>query len=262
MTAGRKPSFCNGGSGNRDILFGMSVDTVKLIAVRFWRTSFLVAVVLWYSPYVDVPVRLLTWVAIAVSLGGAVIVYWGKPVIRWSLLGLYAAAILFLVCPFHRPVDRPALQSRYCAALKSYMGCHYVWGGQGYFGIDCSGFVQKGMMDALATRGLTTFDPSLLRDSLSLYWHRTTAKVIGEGFAGRTAVTTCTSLNALDYALLQPGDMAVTAVGDHVMAYLGNRMWIAADPGAGKVTTFTIPEPKNAYFFTPMRIVRWKTLAE
>jgi len=39
-------------------------------------------------------------------------------------------------------------------------------------------------------------------------------------------------------------------------------MWIAADPGAGKVTTFTIPEPKNAYFFTPMRIVRWKTLAE
>ena len=241
----------------------MSVDVVKLIAIRFWRTSFLVAVVLWYSPCVDVPIRLLTWVAIAVALIGAVIVSWSKPMIRWSLLGLYAGAILFLAYPFHRPVDRPSLQSRYCASLKSYMGCRYVWGGQGYFGIDCSGFVQKGMMDALAVGGVTSLNPALLRESLSLYWHRTTAKVIGEGFAGRTVpVTTCTSLNALDYSLVQPGDMAVTAGGDHVMAYLGDRTWIAADPGVGKVTTFTIPDQKNAYFFTPMRIVRWKMLAE
>jgi hypothetical protein len=240
----------------------MTVDTVKLIAIRFWRTSCLVAVVLWYSPYVDAPIRLLTWAAIAVALVGAVIVYWRKPVIRWSLLGLYAAAILFLALPFHRSVDRPALQSRYCAALKSYMGCHYVWGGQGYFGIDCSGFVQKGMMDALAMRGITSLDPALERASLSLYWHRTTAKVIGEGFAGRTIpVTTCPSLNTLDYSLVQPGDMAVTAGGEHVMAYLGDRTWIAADPTADKVTTFTIPEQTNAYFSTPMQIVRWRLLA-
>jgi hypothetical protein len=234
----------------------------KLIAIRLWRTSFLVAMVLWYSPYVDVPIRLLTWAAIAVALVGAVIVYWPRPAIRWSLLGLYAALILFLAWPSHRPVDRPLLQSRYCAALKSYAGCRYIWGGQGYFGIDCSGFVQKGMMDALAMRGMTSLDPALLRDSLSLYWHRTTAKVIGEGFGGRTVpVTICTSLNALDYSLVQPGDMAVTAGGDHVMAYLGDRTWIAADPGVGKVATFTIPEQKNGYFFTPMRIVRWKLLA-
>ncbi len=111
-------------------------------------------------------------------------------------------------------------------------------------------------------RGMTSFDPALLRDSLSLYWHRTTARVIGEGFASRTVpVTLCTSLNALDYSLVQPGDMAVTSGGDHVMAYLGDRTWIAADPGVGKVATFTIPEQKNTYFFTPMRIVRWNILA-
>jgi len=68
------------------------------------------------------------------------------------------------------------------------------------------------------------------------------------------------SLKSLDYSLLMPGDLAVTADGDHVMAYLGNQTWIAADPGVGKVTTFTIPEHKNAYFSTPMRVVRWKIL--
>ena len=155
-----------------------------------------------------------------------------------------------------------ALQSDYCAALKAYTGTHYVWGGQGCLGIDCSGLVQKGMMDALASRGVGTLDPALVRSSLWLYWHRTTAKVIGQGFAGRTVqVTAASTLNTLDYSLVQPGDMAVTAGGDHVLAYLGERTWIAADPGGGKVTTFRIPEAKNAYFFTPMRIVRWKVLA-
>jgi hypothetical protein len=57
-----------------------------------------------------------------------------------------------------------------------------------------------------------------------------------------------------------PGDLAVTTSGDHVLAYLGEKEWIAADPGERKVTKFTIPEKKNAYFYTPMRIVRWRIL--
>ena len=240
----------------------MPVGLLKRIAPGLWRLSIPLTVVFWYSPYVDFPIRVLTWSSLAVALLGAVIVYWHKPSVRWSLLGLYAAVILFLAVPLHHPVDRPALQANYCAALKSYLDCRYVWGGQGYFGVDCSGLVQKGMMDALARQGFTHGDSTLVRQSLSLYWHRTTAKVIGQGFAGRTVpVTTCLMLNTLDYSLLQPGDMAVTAGGDHVMAYLGNRTWIAADPGVGKVTTFTIPEKINAYFSTPMRIVRWKLLS-
>ena len=68
-------------------------------------------------------------------------------------------------------------------------------------------------------------------------------------------------MNALDYSLVMPGDLAVTASGDHVMAYLGDKTWIAADPVEGKVTKFVIPEQKNVYFSTPMRIVRWKVLS-
>ncbi len=109
---------------------------------------------------------------------------------------------------------------------------------------------------------LRTLKPGLVREGIWVYWHRTTAKVLGEGDLGRTyAVTTCTNLNALDYSLLMPGDLAVTASGDHIMAYLGDKTWIAADPGEGKVARFVIPELRNAYFSTPMRIVRWKILS-
>jgi hypothetical protein len=101
----------------------------------------------------------------------------------------------------------------------------------------------------------------MVRQGIWVYWHRTTAKVLGEDDHGKTfTVTTCQRLNALDYSLLIPGDLAVTSSGTHVLAYLGNQTWIAADPGAGKVTTFVVPEQKNPYFFTPMQIVRWRML--
>jgi hypothetical protein len=115
----------------------------------------------------------------------------------------------------------------------------------------------------LAKRGILAFDPAAVRQAISLYWHDTNARVIGEGYFGRTVfVTTCTNLNTLDYASLQPGDLAVTTGGDHIMAYLGDKTWIAADPGPGKVTEFHIPEERDPYFSTSMRIVRWKLLAD
>jgi Ca2+/Na+ antiporter len=239
------------------------ITITRRTAFRLWLALFPAFFVLWYFPYIDFPIRVATWVVALLVLMGAVYFSWRVRVMRWLLIALYALAVLFLVWPSHRPVDRSALRSDYCAALKSYLGSRYVWGGEGYLGIDCSGLVQRGLIDALATRGFATLNPALVRDSLSLYWHRTTAKVIGEGYAGRTdTVTTCPTLNALDYSLVQRGDLAVTAGGDHVMAYLGNRTWIAADPGVDKVTTFTIPEQRNAYFSTPMRIVRWKILTQ
>lgn len=239
----------------------MRITITRRITFRLWLALFPAFFVLWYFPYIDFPIRVVTWAVALLVLIGAVFFSWRIRVLSWLLIALYGLAVLFLLWPSHRPVDRPVLRSDYCTALKSYLGCRYVWGGEGYLGIDCSGLVQRGLIDTLAARGLTTFDPALVRQSFSLYWHRTNAKVIGEGYAGRIfTVTTCPTLNSLDYSLLKPGDLAVTAGGDHVMAYLGNQTWIAADPGVGKVTMFTIPERKNAYFSTPMRIVRWKIL--
>jgi hypothetical protein len=228
---------------------------------REWLAIVIFFFVLWYSPYVDFPIRAATVLVGALVLAGALILVWRSRALRLALIIFYITALVFLTWPASLPKDRSALRASYCDALNSYQGCRYVWGGVGYFGIDCSGLVQKGLEDGLVTNGLVGTNPRLIREGIWIYWHRTTARVLGEGDAGRTfVITEGHPLNELDYSLLTPGDLAVTASGDHVMAYLGQKTWIAADPGEGKVTRFTIPELKNPYFSTPMRIVRWKIL--
>ena len=222
-----------------------------------------VLVVLWYFPIIDFPVRVLTWIVGIFLLIGGLLFAWRFPVVRWFLLGLYALGALFVIWPSHRPLNTATLRMQYCEALKSYLGCRYIWGGESYTGIDCSGFVRKGLEDALVERGICSLNPNALRQGISLYWHDTNARAIGEGYMGRTKfVTKCSNLNVLDYSLLHPGDMAVTTGGDHVMAYLGDKTWIAADPGPGRVTEFHIPEKTDPYFSTGMNIVRWRILSD
>ena len=240
----------------------MKMASSKRNLLSLWLVLFPTFLVLWYWPDITFSIRVLGWAVAAALLGGSILYGWNFKILRTLLLGSCGAMVLFLLWPWHCNEDRSALRADYCAALKSYSGCRYVWGGEGYFGIDCSGFVRKGLEDTLAYHGFLTLNPYLVRESIFLYWHDTTAKVIGQGYSGRTQrVTTCSSLNALDYAKLLPGDLAVTASGDHVLAYLGDRSWIAADPIEGKVTTFVIPEKTNVYFSTPMNIVRWEILS-
>jgi hypothetical protein len=236
----------------------------KRVLVIIWVTLFPMFFVLWYAPYVDTLNRACTLAVVALIFAGSIFVVWRFRFFRWILLAIYAALTAFLILPSKPPEDRSELRASYCRALTSYTGCPYVWGGVGYFGIDCSGLVQKSLEDALVTNGLSTLNPFLIRESAWLYWNRTTAKVLGQGNIGRTySVTTCPNLNSLDYSGLVPGDLAVTATGEHVMAYLGNKTWIAADDTEEKVTKFTIPVVggNDHYFEVPMKIVRWKVLS-
>jgi cell wall-associated NlpC family hydrolase len=239
----------------------MTITLPKHFIFRSWLGSLPAFLVFWYIPYLDFPIRVATWALALFFLLGAIFYSWRIQLLRWPLLGVYGLAILFVAWPSAPPADASSLRGDYCLALKSYVGCPYMWGGQGLLGIDCSGLVEKGMQDATAAKGLTRLNPSLVRESLDLYWHRTNAKNLGNGYGGRMfTVTTCPTLNRADYTLLRPGDLAVTMTGDHVLAYLGDLVWIAADPGVGKVAMFKIPEEENSYFFQPMRIVRWKIL--
>ena len=53
-------------------------------------------------------------------------------------------------------------------------------------GIDCSGLVTRGLIDADLSVGLRTANPRLLRHGLSLWWHPCTAQDLGDGYGGRT----------------------------------------------------------------------------
>jgi hypothetical protein len=63
-----------------------------------------------------------------------------------------------------------------------------------------------------------------------------------------------------DTSKLKAGDLAVTADGVHVMAYLGNQTWIEADPDAHRVIEVVLPTD-NQWFKTPVVFVRWRWLS-
>jgi hypothetical protein len=66
-------------------------------------------------------------------------------------LGLFAVTILaagFLMLPSRGSLPQDALRGEYLAALKRYEGVVYYWGGENRLGIDCSGLIRRGLIDA------------------------------------------------------------------------------------------------------------------
>ena len=81
-----------------------------------------------------------------------------------------------------------------------------------------------------------------------------------DGYRGWTTVLFRNdSIEGADVSRLRPGDLAVTADGVHVMAYLGSGTWIEADPDAHKVIEVVLPTD-NQWFKSPVVFVRWKWL--
>jgi len=118
------------------------------------------------------------------------------------------------------------------------------------------------MTDANLREGIRTMNPALLRNAASLWWHDESAKALGDN--DRTLTQTLAdvrSLNDAPYDILRPGDIAVTASGSHVLAYLGNKKWIQADPKAMRVVETTAPTVTDGWFIQQVRLLRWSQLA-
>ncbi len=198
----------------------------------------------------------------------AALVWFGLPVLWWRARALrypwLAVSLLtagFMLWPARSPEDPEALRGGYPESLRRYEGVAYVWGGEGSTGIDCSGLIRRGLIDTLFLRGLRTMDPGPVRGALALWWNDCSASDLGEGKDGLTVpVMRAKSLNALDHSPILPGDMAVTVDGRHILAYLGERHWIEADPAAGRVLILTAPSPVNPWLKGPVNIVRWRML--
>ncbi|MFN0128590.1 MAG: hypothetical protein ACKV19_18110 [Verrucomicrobiales bacterium] len=64
----------------------------------------------------------------------------------------------------------------------------------------------------------------------------------------------------LDPALLQPGDLAVTMSGLHVLVSLGDSRWIQADPGEAAVITLDARASRNGWLKSDVTLHRWSVL--
>lgn len=182
--------------------------------------------------------------------------FWRTILLRVFFLLPLVGAVGVVLLPY-RIADTVALRTAYCQALRSYVGTPYLWGGESRMGIDCSGLVRRGLIDAAFSEGWRTQDLSLLRTGLALWWYDTSAKAMGEGYQGRTHLLgVANSLNEADYGLLLPGDLAVTEDGRHVLAYLGEQTWIEAEPREARVLMVKAPSD-DLWFTTHVRLMRW-----
>ncbi len=234
--------------------------TTRLLWV-LWIAQLALFLAVWLQPVSSRMTRAGGLALFCVVWCGLVGLCWRRRPLRVALLAVTVASGGFLALPARELPKADALRADYVAALRRYEGVAYVWGGESPRGIDCSGLVRRGLIDALLHRGLRTLDGGLVRRALVLWWYDTSAAALGREHDGLTArLLEAPSINALDAARLAVGDLAVTRDGVHVLAYIGDGRWIEADPDLHRVVTLAAPVPDNAWFDTPVSLVRWTLL--
>lgn len=232
-----------------------------ILTARLPRLLWLVALVLfiavWMFPVSTALTRLAGVILFFIVWFGLIALNWRRRAVRFVLLGLAGLGAVFMMLPARQKADATALRSSYIAGLRRYESVTYYWGGESPKGIDCSGLIRRGLVDSLFLHGIRTSDAGLVRQAIWLWWHDTTARDLGEGHGFTSRLFSTPSINALDQSKLLPGDLAVTSSGVHILAYLGDHLWIEADPEAGRVIIVPVPSKDNLWFNVPMNIVRW-----
>ncbi|SHJ96347.1 NlpC/P60 family protein [Rubritalea squalenifaciens DSM 18772] len=168
-----------------------------------------------------------------------------------------AAGAIIAYAPM-RKIKEDALRERYTRNLESYEGVEYHWGGETGKGIDCSGLPRKAYRLAMAEEGLIRANPALVRESILNWWHDSSALALMEEYRNYVKPLGIQGvLKELPTEQLLPGDLAITASGNHVIVYLGDDQWIQADPSAYKVHTLNAKKEQNPWFDTDVSMFRW-----
>jgi hypothetical protein len=200
--------------------------------------------------------RLLFTGAIFVGWLGLLYFFGRNRIARVFLIGIPVLLALFLALP-GRPIDPVKLRSDYLEELRSFEDVPYVWGGESGQGIDCSGLPRRSYRNALLTQAWRGNSKALLL-YLSQWWHDASAKALSEGYRDNTVPLEVTGkMDSMDHSSLQPGDLAVSLGGAHMLVYIGEGKWIQADPGLGKVATLHHQKDKNPWFQGRVTTHRW-----
>jgi len=228
---------------------------MKLTAI----ISIAVTLILGYLyPISTLLTRACTILGATVAFVLILLISWPRKSLRYALIGGALLLSSFVVAP-GRAFSIPQLRAANTHELFVYDGTRYIWGGENRIGIDCSGLIRRALINASLEQSVMTANPRLVRFALSLWWHDCTARDLGLGVRGLTSpVTSERSINALDASKLEPGDLAVTSNGVHILAYAGGNTWVEADPNLGRVTVVRVPDKSNGWFNVPVNIARWQ----
>lgn len=225
---------------------------------RLWLMLAVLWALLMFNPVNRLTLR-AAWLAANAGLLGYALWRWrhARRLQAGLVVLLLAGGLWFTVGA--RPVTVAELRAEYIRACAGYDGVGYLWGGESRLGIDCSGLVRRGLIDAQLWLGLTNGNAPLLWQAAGWWWHDLSALALRDGESGATArVVANVTLNTLDYGQVQPGDIMVTANGVHCMVYLGDRIWIQADPTRGYVFREAAPSRSNSWYNSAAHIVRWR----
>jgi len=202
-------------------------------------------------------IRWFICLAIPTVLIGASVLLWKRRWLRWlPVLPMLIAGLMFALPSLKFEVKTE--RDEYCRRLRTFENVRYLWGGENRQGIDCSGLVRQALRETSLRRGIATLNADLLRSAFNIWWSDFPAKALLDKERG-LAVTLFESeaINMVNSESLEPGDLAVTKDGVHVLAYLGEGEWIEADPGVGRVIRVTAPVEDNVWFERPVVLVRW-----
>jgi hypothetical protein len=225
-----------------------------------WCVALFLLVILLIQPISYAIMRLAIVLLIGATWSGIFYLWWKRVSIRIITLIISAFCLLFVISP-DRAVNIEALRSEYIHQLHTYTDTPYVWGGENHWGIDCSGLVREGLIQANLQQGITTLNPTLVRQGLAMWWFDLSALALRDGERGwTTRLFKAESINKIDLTQLLSGDLAATIDGQHILAYVGQNQWIEADPGYHKTMVFKVPDADNIWFQVPVYTLRWQQL--
>lgn len=239
----------------------MRTFSSKSVLWQLWVGAWLALLVVAIVPVSNGFTRLAFMLAVIFLWAGGLRLFWLRRSIRWGFLALAVATFLVAILPGH-PANETRLRASVTRSLIGYTGTRYVWGGEGWTGIDCSGLVRRGFILGTLKEGVATANPYLLRKAADVWWHDCSAEAMRDEYRSATVrLAKADSVRKADVSSLRPGDFAVTADGIHVLAYLGESRWIEADPTMKRVIVIQ-PSDDNAWAGMPVVLLRWRLLAE
>jgi hypothetical protein len=238
-----------------------SVVTIDRLALLLIVGSIAILCGWYFSPVADKLQRLaLPGASVGIWLG-CLLVLRQRKFIRNILLLLPVLPVVLFSLP-GRQTGVEEIRADYVKRLTGFEGTRYFWGGESHRGIDCSGLPRRALQDTLLADGLRHFNGRSLRMFFEQWWFDTSARALGEGYREFTIpLKTSGTIRGMSYSDLQPGDLAVTADGVHIIAYLGGDSWIQSDPGAGKVVILSGRTSDNSWFTIPVTTHRWRLMS-